>query len=82
MGLSMAMKETGFNALFKITVDKNGLLELETANLSERSFHRIRQALYEAKRVIISTKSGHLGTALCTTIDDGYQGGGEVTDDK
>ena len=74
-------KETGFNALFKITVDKNGLLELETADLSKRSFHRIRRALFEAKRVVISTKSGYLGTALCTTIDDGYQGGG-VTDDK
>lgn len=63
---------TEINAIFRITLDKKGCLELKTADLSHDSFQKIRGMIMHSKRVIISTRSGYGGTRLCTTVDDSY----------
>lgn len=68
----MTDRITEINAIFRITLDKKGCLELETADLSHDNFQKIRDMIMRSKRVIISTCSGYLGTSLCTTVDDSY----------
>ena len=61
------------NVIFKVGRDERGLLELRTADLSDKSFQELRALIWYSKRVVISTKSGCLGTSLCFTIDDSYE---------
>ena len=61
------------NYIFKPEINKNGLLELRTADLTEENFQKLRHMLFETKRIVISTSSGYLGTSLCFTIDDSYE---------
>lgn len=61
------------NVIFKVERNERGLLELRTADLSEKSFQKLRALIWYSKRVVISTKSGYLGTSLCFTVDDSYE---------
>ena len=61
------------NYIFKPEINKNGLLELRTADLTEENFQKLRHMLFDTKRIVIATSSGYLGTSLCATIDDSYQ---------
>jgi len=61
------------NVVFKVSMDKNGLLEMETAELSDENFQKLRGILFQTKRIVIDTKTKFLGSTLCATIDDDYQ---------
>ena len=62
------------NYLFKVSVDERGLLEMTTAELGDKDFHKLRSMIWKTKRIILDTKTKDWGTTLCFSIDDAYQG--------
>jgi len=56
------------NVIFKVEVDKNGCLELKTADLSEPNFCELRRRLYGTKRIVIDVNTKGWCTSLGANI--------------